>query len=79
MEIDKRPLFPHWWSALFGQILLSHFPRPRNIGGIREKMGPGSTSVIQITNIAPTVTNEQLRALIAFVGAVKEFVVYPSK
>lgn len=43
------------------------------------KMGPGSTAVIQVTNIAPTVTNEQIRTLLAFVGPIREFVVYPSK
>lgn len=40
--------------------------------------GTGPT-VAQVTNIAPTVTGEQLRTLLSFVGTIREFVVYPSK
>lgn len=35
--------------------------------------------VVQVTNVAPTVTNDQLRTLMAFVGPIREIVVYPSK
>lgn len=34
--------------------------------------------VVQVTNVAPTVTNDQLRTLMAFVGPIREIVVYPS-
>ncbi|OTF70659.1 RNA binding protein-like protein, partial [Euroglyphus maynei] len=42
-------------------------------------MGPGSlTSVIQVTNVAPVVTNEQLRTFFTNVGPIREFVCYPT-
>ncbi|KAH7640414.1 rna binding protein-like protein [Dermatophagoides farinae] len=42
-------------------------------------MGPGSTtSVIQVTNVAPVITNEQLRTLFTNVGPIREFVCYPT-
>lgn len=42
-------------------------------------MGFGSTSVIQVTNVAPTVTNEQIRTLFTILGTIREFIVYPQK
>ncbi|UXI17867.1 enoyl-CoA hydratase [Sarcoptes scabiei] len=41
-------------------------------------MGSGTTSVIQVTNLSPIVTNEQIRTLFTHLGTIREFVVYPS-
>lgn len=41
-------------------------------------MGPGATSVVQVSNLAPTATNEQIRTLFTHVGLLREFFVYPT-
>jgi len=37
------------------------------------------TSVIQVTNIAPSVTLEQMTALFGFIGPIEDIQAYPKK
>ena len=38
-----------------------------------------NTSVIQVTNIAPSATNEQMKTLFGYLGTIKEIVIYPNE
>ncbi len=37
------------------------------------------TRVIQVTNVAPVVTKDQMRTLFAFVGKIEDIKLYPEK
>ncbi len=42
-------------------------------------MSIGETCVVQVTNIAPSASNEQMKQLFANLGNIKEIVVYPNE
>ena len=42
-------------------------------------MSIGETCVIQVTNIAPSATKEQMSTLFGFIGHIKEICLYPNE